>query len=136
MMKVKKITNGKTVLKLLNNNLKYEVIQDGFRWVGQGKKPFVSFNVKIFGKYVPYKLPFSCALSIKHKMTEDKIVSEYSKFPIGFKILPIKLKVTAQLVADGRIDFSVESENENGMDIKALYFPQPFNAIEYDSNDS
>lgn len=136
MMKVKKITNGRTVLKLLNNDLKYEVIQDGFRWIGQGKKPFVSFNVKIFGKYVPYRLPFSCALSIKHKITEDKIVSEYSKFPIGFKILPLKLKVTAQLVADGRIDFSVESENENGMDIKALYFPQPFNAIEYDSNDS
>ena len=70
------------------------------------------------------------------KTTKNKIISEYSKFPVGFRILPLKLRVTAELLGDGRIDFSVESENENGMDIKAFFFPQPFNAKKYDPNDS
>lgn len=109
-MKTIQISNNNTILKLLNNNLKYEVIHDGFSWVGQGRKPFVSFNVKMFGKYMSYRLPFSCALSVKHKTTKNKIISEYSKFPVGFRILPLKLKVTAELLNDGRIDFSVESE--------------------------
>ena len=115
-MKTIQISNNNTILKLLNNNLKYEVIHDGFSWIGQGRKPFVSFNVKMFGKYLSYRLPFFCALSVKHKTTKNKIISEYSKFPVGFRILPLKLKVTAELLNDGRIDFSVESENENDKD--------------------
>ena len=39
-MKTIQISNNKTILKLLNSNLKYEVIHDGFSWIGQGRKQF------------------------------------------------------------------------------------------------
>ena len=39
-MKTIQISNNNTILKLLNSNLKYEVIHDGFSWIGQGRKPF------------------------------------------------------------------------------------------------
>ena len=91
-MKTIQISNNNTILKLLNNNLKYEVIHDGFSWIGQGRKPFVSFNVKMFGKYLSYRLPFSCALSVKHKTTKNKNYFRILQVPGGIQNTAIKIK--------------------------------------------
>ena len=39
-------------------------------------------------------------------------------------------------MSDGKIDFSVEAENEDELYLKAIYFPRAFNALKYDAESS
>ena len=135
-MKTIQVQRGSTTLKLLSNNLKYEVEQDGFSWRGDGRKPHIFFQKKVFGKYLWFPKAFSWAKKISHRIDGDKIISTYSGFLLGFAKLSLSLIVTAEILDNGKIDFSIESTNESGMDIKAVYFPQPFNAVKFDRNDS
>ena len=135
-MKTLQLEKNNTILKLLNNNLKYEVVRDGFAWSGDGRKPHIFFQKKVCGKYLWFPKAFSWAKKIEHKVVGNKIVSTYSNFILAFKKLSLSLVVTAEILDDGKIDFSIEAENESGMDIKAIYFPQPFNAKKFDKSES
>jgi len=130
MMKFLEISDNKTVLRFKNGN--YEVKQNGFIWAGQGRKPYLMLRKKMFGKYRWFPKPLCFAHKKTHKLTENGIESRYGNFRFFFKKLPFTLIVRAEIVGDGKIDFTAETINETGLDIEALYFPRPFNAKKYD----
>lgn len=135
-MKTIELIQKNTTLRLLNNNLKYEVVQNGVSWVGNGRRAHIFFQKKLFGKYLWLPKRFSMAHKIEHKVIEDSIISTYSNFILFGKKLPIKLIVTAKIIENGKIDFSLKAENEDDMYVKALCFPQAFNAKKFDRKES
>lgn len=129
-----KVTDKNTVLKLKNGN--YEVEQNGFAWIGQGRRPYLMLRKKLFGKYRWFPKPLNFAHQKMHKVTENGIESTYGKFRFFFKKLPFTLTVLAEIKGDGKVDFTAKTINETGMDIEALYFPRPFNAKKYNKTKS
>ncbi len=125
-----------TTLILKSNNLNYEVVKNGFSWVSQGKPTHIFFQRKVCGKYLWFPKLFSSARSKVHSVCGNKIVSEFCRFYVLGKRISAKLIVTAEVLGNGKVDFSLEAENESGFDLKAVYFPRPFNAKCYDSNNS
>lgn len=135
-MKNIQVTKGDTTLILKSNNLNYEVIKNNFSWVGSGRRPHIFFQKKVFGKYLWFPMAFSWAGKKEHKAEKNTITSTFSSFRLLGKKLPLRLIVTATILDDGKIDFSIKAENENEMYIKAIYFPRPFNAKKYDKSES
>lgn len=129
-MKNLKISKNKTVLSCRRGN--YEIEQNGFTWVGQGRKPYLMLRKKLFGKYRWFPKPLCFAHKKTHNVTENGIESTYGNFRFFFQKLPFTLIVRAEIAGDGKIDFTAETVNETGMEIEALYFPRPFNAKKYD----
>lgn len=130
------IKHNGTTLTLLSNNLKYEVERDNFKWITQGRAPHLVFQRKIFGKYLWYFTLFSSALHKEHKKVENSIVSTFSGFIVYGKKIPGVYTATATVKDNGQIDFSLKAVNEGECDLKAAYYPAPFNAKKYDKSKS
>ncbi len=132
-MKRYRVKKGETVLELKNHNLKYDVTHYGFQWTGEGRASYILFQKKILGKYVWLPQRFSWAKNKSHRVCGDKIISTYSGFRILGEKRRLKLVVTAHLIEAGQVKFSIEAFHEEGMNIKSIYFPQPFNGRHYES---
>lgn len=130
------ITKGDTSIKLTSNNLKYQIVKNGFEWVSAGRPPFVTFQKKIFGKFMFVFKRFSSAKKINHTITEDSIISTYSGYKILGKKIDVCFTAVAKILGNGKIDFSIKAENEKDMDIRAMHYPSPFNAVSYDRKNS
>ena len=130
------ISKGDTSLSLLTNNLNYEITKGDFTWVGQGRDPHIVFQRKVAGKYRWIYMPFYNALQINHEVVDDAIISVYDGFKVLGKRIDIKFIVEARILDGGKVDFSIEAENEEGVDVKAVSFPQSFNAKQYDGKNS
>lgn len=126
------VQNGGTTLTLKSENLTYEVEADGFHWVSEGRRAHLVFQKKIFGKYRWYFTPFSSARQKSHKIVGNSIVSTFQGFLCYGKRLPTVFIATATVLEDGKVDFSLEAQNEADCAFKAAYYPAPFNAKSYD----
>ena len=104
----------------------YEISYNGFSWVNDGKKSFVSVR-KPDGKKNK-DLLFKSAKSKKTEYSDNKIVTRYSDFYLGGEKMPFTLVCTAEVVGDNEVIFSLTSENETGYDIQGAFFPAPFNS--------
>lgn len=135
-MKKIQITKEDTTLVLKSNNLNYEVIKNGFSWVGSGRQAHIFFQKKMFGKYLWFPMAFSWAGKKEHKTEKNTITSTFSNFRLLGKKLPLSLTVTASVLDSGKVDFSINAENETQTDIKAVYFPRPFNAKHFNKTES
>ncbi len=127
--------NGIT-LTLLNHNLKYEIERDGMKWINQGRPAHITFQKKMFGKYKWFFTLFSSAVHKSHKKVGNSIVSTFSGFIVYGQKIPVTLIATATVLDNGKVDFSIEAENEGECDLKAVFYPAPFNAKKYDRKKS
>ena len=117
-------------LKISFNEKKniYEICYDGFLWVNDGAKAYVSVYRKNGNKEIVKKLPFNSAKAIKTDYQKDKIVTRYSDFYSGGKKLPFTLICTAEKVDSDSVVFSLKSENETEYCIQGAVFPGAFNS--------
>ena len=117
-------------LKLSFNEKKntYEICYDGFLWVNDGAKAYVSVYRKNGNKEIVKKLPFNSAKVIKTDYQKDKIVTRYSDFYLGGKKLPFTLICTAEKVDSDSVVFSLKSENETEYCIQGAVYPGAFNS--------
>lgn len=135
-MEILTVKNKNCSLSLLSDNLKYEVNQDGYKWITKGREAHLVFEKKILGKYRYYFAKFSSAKNINHKVEGNSIISTFSGFhAFGHKI-SATFTTKATLNDDCQIDFSISAENESEMEFKAAYYPAPFNAEEFDKTKS
>ena len=117
-------------LKLSFNEKKntYEICYDGFLWVNDGAKAYVSVYRKNGNKEIVKKLPFNSAKVIKTDYQKDKIVTRYSDFYFGGKKLPFTLICTAEKVDSDSVVFSLKSKNETEYCIQGAVYPGAFNS--------
>ena len=117
-------------LKISFNEKKniYEICYDGFLWVNDGAKAYVSVYRKNGNKEIVKKLPFNSAKAIKTDYQKDKIVTRYSDFYSGGKKLPFTLICTAEKVDSDSVVFSLKSENETEYCIQGAVYPGAFNS--------
>lgn len=120
--------NKKIKINFNEKNDSYEISYNGFLWVNDGKKSFVSVCKNISGKQKCVDLSLNSAKSKKTKFSDNKIVTRYSDFYLKGEKLPFTLVCTAEVVDDNAVVFSMKSENETGYDIQGVYFPSPFNS--------
>ena len=116
------------MLKISFNEQKdsYEISYNGFSWVNDGRKSFVTVS-KPDGKKNK-DLLFKSAKSKKTEYSDNKIVTRYSDFYLDGKKMPFTLVCTAEVVGNNEVIFSLDSENETGYDIQGAFFPAPFNS--------
>lgn len=107
---------------------KYEIEHNGFSWISDGRKPYITIRKKVGDKYIAISRPFWSALKKKTKFSEKKIVTSYSDFTAFGKKLPFTLVCTAEITGENTVEFSLKAENEEGYDIQAVCFPAPFNS--------
>lgn len=123
------------MLKISFNEQKdsYEICCNGFSWVNDGRKSFVSVRKKDSKKNK--NLLFKSAKSKKTEYSDNKIVTKYSDFYLDGEKMPFTLVCTAEVVDDNEVIFTLNSENETDYDIQGVFFPAPFNSKEK-GNDS
>ena len=123
-------------LSLTKRRGAYEIEKGGFIWINEGRKPRVYLRKRLFGRslFIPKRL--SSARSITTQTIGGIIKTTYKGFRLLGRKLPFTLVTTAEIVDGGLINLSVEAQNESGDDIKAVYFPGPFNAKAYDKNEA
>ena len=106
----------------------YEIIHNGFSWISDGRKPYITIRKKVGDKYMAISRPLWSALKKKTDFSERKIVTRYSDFIAFGKKLPFTLVCTAEITEENTVTFTLKAENEAGYDIQAVYFPAPFNS--------
>ena len=116
------------MLKISFNEQKdsYEICCNGFSWVNDGRKSFVSVRKKDSKKNK--NLLFKSAKSKKTEYSDNKTVTKYSDFYLDGEKMPFTLVCTAEVVGDNEVIFSLNSENETDYDIQGVFFPAPFNS--------
>jgi len=112
----------------------YEITHNGFSWISDGRKPFISIRKKKGQGYITVRRPLKSAKTIETQHSEKSIVTRYSDFSVGRKKLPFTLICKAEISDANTVQFSVCAENETGYDIDAVYFPAPFNSEKKGSN--
>ena len=118
----------KLQLKFNEKNNSYEICFDGFLWVNDGTKAYVSVYEKK-GKGTKVKnIPFSSAESVKTEYQKDKIVTRYDGFYLSGKKLPFALICTAEIIDSDSVVFSLKSENETEYCIQGAVYPGAFNS--------
>lgn len=130
------VKKNATSITLLNNGLDYEVEADGFKWVTQGRKAHFTFQRKLFNKYSWERIHFSCALHKSHKIEGNSIVSTFKGFNVYGKNIKATFIATATVRDNGRVDFTIKAQNEEGLNLKAVEYPAAFNAKQYDKNEA
>lgn len=123
-----------TKIKFNPCSSRYTVESNGGTWVNTGRKPYIILRKKVGKKYIYTYRPFSLAGEKIHKVTENAIESRYSGFFAFGKKYDFTLVCTAKITGEGKAEFSVRAENETGMDIHAVAYPAPFNALNPDRN--
>ena len=106
----------------------YEICYDGFSWVNDGKKAYVTVCRKNGNKEIVKNFPLNSAKAIKTEYQKDKIVTRYSDFYLEGKKLPFTLICTAEKVDSDSVVFSFKSENETEYCIKGAVYPGAFNS--------
>ena len=106
----------------------YEVCYDGFSWINDGKKSYVSVYRKKDNKEIVKKMPFNSAKGIKTEYLKNKIVTRYSDFYFEGEKLPFTLICTAEIVDSNSVVFSLKSENETEYCIQGAVYPGAFNS--------
>ena len=106
----------------------YEICYDGFSWINDGRKPYVSVCRKNGKKEIVKKLPFAAAKEIKTEYQKNKIVTRYSDFCFAGKKLPFTLICTAEIADENSVVFSLKSENETEYCIQGAVYPGAFNS--------
>ncbi len=106
----------------------YEIVHNGFSWISDGRKPYITIRRKVGDKYIAVSRPLWSALKKKTEFSESRIVTRYSDFIAFGKKLPFTLVCTAEITGEDTVEFSLKAENETGYDIQAVYFPAPFNS--------
>ena len=133
-MKTASVSGNGITVYAAGKNATYTVERDGFKWHSEGRKPHFYIKKSLFGKTVWIPKGFGSARNYTVEASQDDITCNYSGFRSFGKKLPFSLVTHARIVSDGSVDFSIEAVNESGNDIKAVYFPAPFNAEKYDKN--
>lgn len=108
----------------------YEIAYHDFAWVSQGRRPYIIIRKLIGTKNAYTYRPFFSASHKTHELQGQKIVSTYSGFFAFGKQLDFTLVCTAELLKNGEVDFTLDTENETDLDIQAVYYPAPFNSKE------
>lgn len=106
----------------------YKIKHKGFEWVSDGRRPYIIIRKKVGKKYISTVRPLMSALTKKTKYDDNKIITEYSGYTAFGKKLPFKLICVAKITDLNSVEFSLTAQNETQMDIRAVYFPAPFNA--------
>ena len=122
---------AKTGLKINYNrkNGNYEIIHNGFSWVSDGRKPYITIRKKDEkGKYTSVSRSFRSAQKKHTETNGNKTITYFSDFVAFGKKLPFTLICTAEAVDENTAVFSLRAENETDYDIEAVYFPAPFNS--------
>ena len=109
-------------------NDSYEVCYNGFTWINDGKKAFVSVCKSIDSNQKNKDIPFKAAKTRKTDYSDNKIVTRYSDFFLAGEKLPFTLICTVEVKGENKVVFSVTAENETGCEIQGVSFPAPFNS--------
>ena len=118
----------KLQLKFNEKNNSYEICFDGFLWMNDGTKAYVSVYEKK-GKGTKVKnIPFSSAESVKTEYEKNKIITRYDGFYLSGKKLPFALICTAEIIDSDSVVFSLMSENETEYCIQGAVYPGAFNS--------
>ena len=118
----------KLQLKFNEKNNSYEICFDGFLWMNDGAKAYVSVYEKK-GKGAKVKnIPFSSAESVKTEYEKNKIITRYDGFYLSGKKLPFALICTAEIIDSDSVVFSLKSENETEYCIQGAVYPGAFNS--------
>ncbi len=116
-------------IKFSKKSGNYEIIYNGFSWVSDGRKPYITVRKKnAKGKYITSVLPLHSAKKKQAEISEDKTIVYYSDFVSSGKKYPFTLICTAEIVEENTVVFSLKAESETDCDIDAVYFPAPFNS--------
>lgn len=120
----------KSNIKLRINELTgdYEIKHNGFSWVSDGRRPYIILRKKIGGKYISTYRSLYSALKKTFVYSDDRIVTKLSRFTAFGRVLDFTLILTARITGTDTVEFSLKAENETGYDIRAVYFPAPFNS--------
>lgn len=122
--------NGNIKISINEITGSYEIIHNGFSWVNDGRRPYIILRKKFGKKYVSTYRDLYSAFKKSFKYEDDKIITNLSGYIAFGKILDFTLVLTAKIVNDDTVLFSLRAENETGYDIQAVYFPAPFNSKE------
>ncbi|MBQ3006669.1 MAG: hypothetical protein IJD78_03810 [Clostridia bacterium] len=116
-------------LNFSKSNGSYEIIHNGFSWVSDGRKAYITVRQKNNkGKYISKNCFLQSARKKETEISDNKTVTVYSGFTAFSKKLPFSLICTAEIISDNTVEFSLKAENETSYDIEAVYFPAPFNS--------
>ncbi len=116
-------------LNFNKSNGNYEIIHNGFSWVSDGRKAYITVRQKNNkGKYISKDCSLQSARKKETEISENKTVTVYSDFAAFGKKLPFRLICVAEIINKNTVEFSLKAENETGYDIEAVYFPAPFNS--------
>ena len=106
----------------------YEICYDGFSWVNDGAKAYVSVYKKNGNKTKVKDIPFSSAESVKTEYQKNKIITYYDGFYLSGKKLPFTLICTVETIDTNSVVFSLKSENETEYCIQGAVYPGSFNS--------
>ena len=117
-------------LKISFNKLTgdYTIDHDGFQWVSDGRLPYVIIRKKIGKKYRTTYRTLQSATKKTVKQDGKSVTCRYEKFVAFGKVLDFALVTNAHIEDGNSVVFSIKAENETGYDIRAVYFPAPFNS--------
>lgn len=120
----------KSNIKLSINELTgdYEIKHKGFSWVSDGRRPYIILRRKAGNKYISTYRPLYSALKRTFEYSDDQIVVRLSNYVAFGRKLDFTLVLTAKITGYDVVEFSLKAENETGYDIRAVYFPTPFNS--------
>lgn len=120
----------KSNIKLSINELTgdYEIKHKGFSWISDGRRPYIILRRKAGNKYISTYRPLYSALKRTFEYSDDQIVTRLSNYVAFGRKLDFTLVLTAKITGCDTVEFSLKAENETGYDIRAVYFPAPFNS--------
>ena len=127
-----KVQKHNVTLSLDESSLSFGISADGFSWVSQGKKPYVTIRKKVGKKYIKIRKLLTSAKEKSFSSDDGKITARLSGFS-AFGKSPFTLVCTAEITEESRVVFSVKAENETDLSVASVYFPGAFNAVEYSS---
>ena len=121
---------GKDNIKLKINEITgdYEIVHNGFSWVSDGRAPYIIIRKKAGKKYLSTYHTLYSAPKKKFSYTDRAVITRLSGFVAFGKVLDFTLVLTAEITGENTCEFSVRAENETDCDIRAVYFPAPFNS--------
>lgn len=123
-----KIQRGDLSVSFSPKSHRYEIIYRGFSWINEGRPPYVIIRQKMGKKYVKTLRTLGMAAQTVFSCSGGRITARYGGFTAFGRRLPFTLVCTVEITGENTVEFSVKAENEEGLDISAVYFPGPFNA--------
>ena len=119
--------NKKINIKFNEKSCSYDISYNGFTWINDGRKPFVSVNKNIGDRQKVKTLPLTSAKTKNTHYSENKIITYYSDFFLDGDKLPFTIVCSAEVIEDDVV-FSLKTENETSGQIQGIFFPGGFNS--------